>query len=76
MRLLEGKKFYSMKELRRLLGRKKLTGAGVFTFLRSSRIKCANVKGKNYISREDILKSLNPNEKADKPIIERILKNK
>ena len=67
---IKGEEFYSIKELGGLLGG--LSFLGVFCFLRSSRTRCANVGGYNYASKEDILKSLDPSEKSDRAIIERI----
>lgn len=67
---IKEEEFYYIKELGELLGG--LSFIGVFCFLRSSRIKCANVGGCNYASKEDILKSLDPGEESDKAIIERI----
>jgi len=66
---IKGEEFYSMEELGGLLG---LSVIGVFCYLRSSRIRCANVGDYNYASKEDILKSLDPSEKSDRAIIKRI----
>jgi len=49
---IKEKGFYSIEELGELLG---LSVMGVFCYLRSTRIRCANVGGYNYVSKEDIL---------------------
>lgn len=57
MKIINGEEFYSVKELKEILG---LSLVGVFCILRSSRIKCVRFRNGNYASKKDILKSLDP----------------
>ncbi len=68
MKIINGKEFYSIKELGKILN---FSFMGVFIFLRSRMIRCAWIGNRNsaYVSKEDILKSLDPEEKSDKDII-------
>ena len=67
---IKGEEFYSVKELGRIIG---LSFVGVFCLLRGYRgIRCARVKDCEYVSKGDFLKSLDPNEKSDKVMIEKI----
>jgi len=58
--MINGEEFYSIKELKKLLG---LSFMGVFCLLKSNRIRLVNVGNRDYALKEDILKSLNPGEK-------------
>lgn len=66
---IKGEEFYSIKELGEILN---LSVMGVFIFLRPTRVRCVRVGARNYASKEDILKSLDPKEKPDRAIIERL----
>ncbi len=67
---IEGEEFYSVEELGKILG---LSSVGVFCLLRGVRgIRCANIEGREYVSKGDFLKSLDPGEKSDRAIIEKI----
>jgi len=67
---IKGEGFYSVKELGKIIG---LSSVGVFCMLMGYRgIRCANIKGCDYVSKEDFLKSLDPKDKSDRIIIERI----
>ncbi|MBA7529147.1 hypothetical protein ES705_21339 [subsurface metagenome] len=67
---IKGEGFYSVKELGKIIG---LSSVGVFCLLKGYRgIRCTNIKGHVYVSKGDFLKSLDPNEKSDKVMIEKI----
>ena len=65
---IKDKEFYSIKELEKILN---YSFTGVFVFLRVRKIRCARIGNRKstYVAKEDILKALDPKEKADKNII-------
>ena len=74
MKIIAGKKYFTVRELRSIFG--KIPVTAIFLLFKNERIRCISHNGINYVAEKEILKVLDFNDREDRIIREKILKER